>query len=89
MSERKDGGPAFPWWDPDDEHAQQQQFGKWNSGMSLRDYFACAAFQRAYIPITMFEGGRDHSDERLEEYAQIAAREAYRIADAMLAEREG
>lgn len=72
MSDKPDGGPAFPWWDP---------------GMSLRDAFAIGAYQRAYIPLDFSSPGNP-TDEELQRYADKAAKEAYRIADAMLAERE-
>lgn len=45
MSERKDGGPAFPREDYQTDDAPGQR------GMSLRDYFAARAMA-ALIPVT-------------------------------------
>jgi hypothetical protein len=61
----KDGGPAFP-----------IQFGIYDKGMSLRDWFAGMALQGLYASgdVTI---GYEHN-----------CLEAYKIADAMIAERE-
>lgn len=70
MSQIDDGGPAFPV--PDVHHPSGQiQFG--SSGMSLRDWFAAQALEKAS------RGARFTAEE--------IARRAYYIADAMLAAR--
>ena len=75
--ERADGGSAFP------RPEQAGIIGE--SGMSRRDYFAAAALERAYIQPPVYP---DHisqpPEDALDDYAERAAREAYRIADAML-----
>ncbi len=67
------GGPAFPFWCDSNGMADFQ-------GMTLRDYFAAKAMQSLmhtqYVDMT-YEG----------EPAAMAF-EAYRLADAMLAERD-
>ena len=72
----KDGGPAFP---SNDE-------GNWIRGISLRDYFANTAKDSLIISWpteARVNGGWVSEDD----YYQLA-KEAYKIADAMLAERE-
>ncbi len=87
--------PAFPTTKPLDH------WGDPNGGMSLRDYFAAQAFSQAVEdygqPDALKSTGqrRDRGNPVLP-YAtagagtreQIIARQAYRYADAMLAERE-
>jgi len=72
MSKIDDGGTAFP-----------TEYN--DSGMTLRDYFAAAALQGEV-------GGEDFGGEislfRSAENAQLMARRAYRLADAMLAARK-
>jgi hypothetical protein len=85
-----DGGPAFP------VECCYNHEGKivglqtgvasgWETGMTLRDYFAAKA-----IPHTL---ARERSlidrygDKNMQDHVPAAAREAYRIADAMLAAR--
>ena len=70
MSKPNDGGPAFPLTMPD-YHGDVPHI---TEGMSLRDWFAGQALQKA-------SGGNDKSA------AAISAR-AYYIADAMLAARK-
>lgn len=72
MSTPKDGGPAFP---AAPNPYKTQDCG--SIGMSLRDYFAAKA-----LP------GIQASWEDTEENYKMVALEAYKIADAMLAERE-
>jgi hypothetical protein len=78
MSER-DGGPAFPALDfivPNDlEERHVHQLGTVR-GMSLRDYFAAA-----------YMSGRAGRPDGLEDYIQ-SAENAYRVADAMIAQRK-
>lgn len=69
-----DGGAAFS-----GEYCHEDP-AKFNQGMSLRDYFAAKAMPRL-IPT---EGW---TDMHIEKCAQEAAEQAYRVADAMLAER--
>ncbi len=68
-----DGGPAFPWEDMRESAGQPNP----SSGMTLRDYFAAQTIKGK----ADFEGfGEGH--------AQAYAKDAYAIADAMLAARE-
>ena len=75
MSKINDGGPAFPTAEvraPDGTGIQEGALG-----MSKRDYIACRAMAAICAHIDTWGFDRE----------QIAG-EAYRIADAMLAERE-
>ena len=65
MSYLNDGGPAFP--HPHEDYRGQR-------GMSLRDWFAGQALEKASAPRSLS--------------ADDIAKRAYYIADAMLAERE-
>ena len=72
----KDGGQAFP-------VRQEWYEGQWSSGslsfgMSLRDYFAAAALQGWMATYDKDQSVVGHG------YAALA----YRVADAMLAERD-
>lgn len=67
-----DGGSAFP---------VPYEVPQDNSGMTLRDYFA----GQALIRVIPTEGWVDHA---VRKEAATAARQAYAIADAMLAERK-
>ena len=72
----KDGGPAFPF-----EYDGPNMWGDGterhlHSGMSLRDYFAAQA-------LAGFLGHPEDTGK-----SDIAAKYAYEIADAMLAQRE-
>lgn len=78
MSERNDGGPAFPWEVRSLDSAGQERTQASYGGMSLRDYFAAKAMQG--LIASNDEGAGDRIEE-LPEYA-------YMIADAMLQERE-
>ena len=72
----KNGGPAFP---ADTEYRENGEWRK-DPGMSLRDWFAGIALNKAWnyvINVTDFDSTADN-----------AADLAYAIADAMLAERE-
>lgn len=72
----KTGGPAFPVipWTREDNEAHA------SDGMSMRDYFAAAVVPSA-IRALMDAGSAEGATKR-------AARIAYEVADAMLAERE-
>ena len=78
MSKDNDGGPAFPVWELNGQ-GQQETTG---FGMTLRDYFAAKAMQATFTETHASEA-RGYNGWRDE-----LAREAYRIADAMLAARE-
>ena len=75
MSNKPDGGPAFP------VTANHMVDGLWQScdegGMTLRDYFAGQALQ----------GLASSGWAENEVDATVAAANAYRLADAMIAER--
>jgi hypothetical protein len=72
-----DGGPAFPRPTSRDEHSNDRPYQvPEQDGMSLRDYFAAAALAHPY---TQSRDAVDRSNE--------AAKLAYYLADAMLAER--
>lgn len=75
MSEIKDGGPAFPRssFGPADDFDMAE-------GMSLRDWFAGKALQ-GELSCPMPAWRKDIPPENLAEYC-------YKLADAMLAERE-
>jgi hypothetical protein len=82
---KDDGGPAFPTDIPDDGAC----------GMSLRDYFAAKAMAALLVRGWVSDG----SDNTPRHYCEAAdgdrvgpnvlARDAYRIANAMLAQRGG
>lgn len=82
MSMKQDGGRAFP--------LSREQEGWFEGGMTLRDYFAAQALAggmaRTTVPEyelrAMFGPTRTCITRD-----EIAAADAYRIADAMLAER--
>lgn len=74
MTNRKDGGAAFPI--PDVWMPNHEQMAIGHDGMSLRDWFAGMALQGMVQDLS-----RDHKEEYL-------AHDAYKFADAMLAERE-
>lgn len=80
MTDRKDGGPAFP-HDSNEDYARKQHIPL---GMSLRDWFAGKAMQGigTWMPPT--------GDSRLNSAATLKARAewAFRQADAMLIERD-
>jgi hypothetical protein len=71
-----DGGPAFPQWVSIGDRAVSQ------GGLSLRDYFAAAALPAV---IAYHDRGLAQEDELPE---AAVARDAYSLADALLAERE-
>jgi hypothetical protein len=75
MSDTKTGGPAF---------AQQLESNRdgyaVTGGMTLRDYFAAKAMDGFNRHMVAYEWGQDVMD--------VAARNAYALADAMLEARE-
>lgn len=77
---QKDGGSAYP--------------ARWRAdgdGMSLRDYFAAAAMQGMIASTdTQPDGGeRENIDWKMRErWLSRLVRDCYKIADAMLKERE-
>lgn len=78
MAETKDGGPAFP-----NRWANEGE----NEGMTLRDWFAGKAIP-AIIAAT--SDGKHQPNIKDGEHIRFAiARDAYDMADAMLAAREG
>lgn len=78
MSERKDGGPAFPVF----PFGNGAQLVDASDGMSLRDYFAAKA-----LPACIQTCGADHREPGVT-LPQHFANQAYACADAMLKARE-
>ena len=82
----KDGGPAFPLCGSIVKQYQPtgivtgESLQGFQSGMSLRDYFAAKALQ-GLLSYT-------YASERFRGDLKVAAIEAYEIADAMLEARE-
>jgi hypothetical protein len=90
MSERDDGGPAFPTaWENDSDMNAQAPDGvvvppmttHYLRGMSLRDYFAGQAINAALAMKVDLPGDAA-------EIAKNAANACYRVADAMLKARQ-
>lgn len=77
VNERNDGGPAFP----QDGGCEQLESPYLVQGMSLRDYFAAKAMQRAMAP--NIAGFSSYTPDW-----PAMARECYEIADAMLKARQ-
>ncbi len=77
MSNEKTGGPAFPFPGEPNIHAGC-------SGMDLRDYFAAKAMHAIY---TRF-GGTPSAGDNYDVCLDMAARDAYSMADAMIRARE-
>lgn len=73
MSEIKTGGPAFPFFHPDDVN------GVMSEGMTLRDYFAAKAMQAVAL-----KKNELHDIQAM--YDRLALH-AYKVADAMLRAR--
>ena len=72
----KTGGPAFPYSFPDGRKDDYNVA----YGMTLRDYFAAKAMDGFNRHMVAYEWGQDVMD--------VAARNAYALADAMLKARE-
>ncbi len=79
MSTKNDGGPAFPQGTKFASSAQQILDGGHHGGMTLRDYFAAKAMQAILYETIKIDG--DATTHRV-------ARDAYRVAEAMLKARE-
>lgn len=75
MTDRNDGGTAFPTLETETCHPQ--------FGMSLRDYFAAQAL-RDFMGAIAAGGWLSHNETQYAAYAKMA----YRAADALLAERD-
>ena len=80
MSEKDDGGPAFPTSEHDDATGAYHEM----HGMSLRDWFAGQALVPALMGAKNL--GSLSEDERKLQYSAVAAL-LYEMADAMLVER--
>lgn len=78
------GGPAFPVTSY--VNSDGETFESKPQGMTLRDYFAAAALQGLCAGFCSHDDDWPRSDEP--EGYEIAAEHAYRMADAMLKERE-
>lgn len=82
-----DGGPAFPVTDsfappdPDTKVVHCRTVG----GLTVRDYFAAAVLQGQQANTV---GIQKFGEQKGDEFIAQLAKQAYRIADAMLAERE-
>lgn len=74
----KTGGPAFPLDYESAAETQGKDVSKYGTGMTLRDYFAAKYMQGYMANADMVFSSRD-----------VAASEAYKMADAMLAARQG
>lgn len=84
MSNKDNGGPAFPMADFDNQTFQHQtvdELKRLLSGMSLRDYFAAKAMQGILAGV-LADGSSFGTDLEFP-----VADAAYKAADAMLAER--
>ncbi len=84
-----DGGPAFPVLTTltDKGKLAGLQTGPssgWETGLSIRDYFAAKAMQAAFCSDTVAarDGRYDETN-----WAEVVALNAYEMADAMLKER--
>jgi hypothetical protein len=77
---KNDGGSAFPWQWIDRDSTGEQVVRESHPGMSLRDWFAGQA-----LASLVYLG----ESQEVDDFGPVPmALEAYRIADAMLAERE-
>ena len=77
MSEKNNGGPAFPIGSTPEE---------WGNGMTLRDYFAGKVLPAIYADC-MAEIEK-YGIHRQSEWLDNVAKDAYQIADAMLKARQ-
>ena len=75
-----DGGPAYP------TTIENQPGEHGRKGMSLRDYFAAKAMQ-GYLGNPWQAEQMDGMDESFSEQTAILAEASYKMADAMIAER--
>ncbi|WKB53007.1 hypothetical protein [Eleftheria terrae] len=85
MSEKDNGGPAFPGLNPAMTGIDSDGFERWETepsgGMSLRDYFAAKAMA-SVIAIAKYPWVRGDVD------LESVAKAAYLAADAMLKARD-
>lgn len=84
MSEIKNGGPAFPGKRVVNERLAAAGTA-YESGMTLRDYFAAKAMQGFAVGASGFG---DASDEFMNQQFDVVARISYLMANAMLRARE-
>lgn len=89
MSERNDGGPAFPGRQLEEirNALDEGTHRDWVEypGMSLRDWFAGMAMQS--VMVDRWYQSEDMEGKTASEVAPFVAADAYDFADAMLAER--
>lgn len=78
-----DGGPAFPC---DEKNADGSHYHS-NMGMSLRDYFAAKALVGLFSMEANPRVGEICEPFRIDKHCDDMARDAYKLADAMLAAR--
>lgn len=84
MSKIDDGGPAFPVAVEHMHPDGSQHLQEWG-GMTLRDYFAASVLPQVMNSAdTCFREGKTEESPSIDEYT----RDAYRIADSMLAARK-
>jgi hypothetical protein len=85
---RQDGGPAFPGrgdtFAPDGEYLGESPC----SGMSLRDWFAGKAMRMFTYSFAVYQEPTKLQILEQKQLRSALARECYRMADAMLEERE-
>lgn len=88
MSERQDGGPAFPVETyVDGQGIQTSPASAWDTGMSLRDYFAAKAMA-AIISGSAFPQISTLAAKADVDAGEFLATAAYEYADAMLKARK-
>lgn len=79
MSQKPDGGPAFP------QHFQRTELHNCHTGLSLRDYFAAHSMPLAFDSTLSINATIAQLTERPS--VESAAAAAYLFADAMIAAR--
>jgi len=82
MTEKKTGGPAFPNWYVKPDTGEMVWF---DSGMTLRDYFAAQAMTGAQIWDAVLNG---KNAQLADGGVKLLAEISYAVADAMLEARE-
>jgi len=85
MSNHDDGGPAFAFSGTPEQFKQ----GYADSGMTLRDWYAGQAMAALIGSADSLRASADKAleDGRGEQAGHVIARQAYRMADAMIAEK--
>ncbi|MEE4463881.1 hypothetical protein V2S84_17530 [Azotobacter chroococcum] len=81
MSEKNNGGPAFPQPCAENGWASNNEYGQAGGGLSLRDYFAAKALA------ALINHPNKDGENRGAKAVPILAKFAYEYADAMLAAR--